>query len=292
MQQVYVLKLAAIGSRRQQAADRIRAGTSQQAAPKGPPIAHRQHRNHDVHCKRARPRSAPFYMSPPPRRDAFAATAIHSEYDIDCRRCSRLAAFLDEVHDAHPGYFCKPVPPFGDGLARLVIVGLAPGMHGANASGRPFTGDHAGILLYATLFKFGFATRPTSNAADDSLKLVDARITNSVKCLPPGNKPLPEEIRNCNSYLAAELARVPEGAAILALGRIAHDATLRALGRPGRDHPFTHGGDHRLQRGVRLFDSYHCSRYNTNTRRLTTEMFESVFVSIAQYLGGGTSRAA
>lgn len=211
---------------------------------------------------------------------------------MDCRRCVRLAAFLDQVREANPGYFCRPVPPFGDGAARLVIVGLAPGMHGANASGRPFTGDYAGILLYATLFKFGFATRATSIGADDGLRLTGARITNAVKCLPPANKPLPEEIRNCNGYLSAELATLPDGAAILALGRIAHDATLRALGLALRDHPFSHGGMHALARGARLFDSYHCSRYNTNTGRLTTAMFENVFVSIARHLEAGACRAA
>ena len=222
-------------------------------------------------------------MSQPPRCVA-AATADASQYDIDCRRCARLAAFVDQVRQANPSYFCRPVPPFGDGAARLVIVGLAPGMHGANASGRPFTGDYAGILLYATLFKFGFSTRATSSGVDDGLRLIGARITNAVKCLPPGNKPLPEEVRNCNAYLSAELAAVPDGATILALGRIAHDATLRALGLAGRDYPFSHGGCHALNRGVQLFDSYHCSRYNTNTRRLTTEMFESVFASIVRHL--------
>ena len=211
-----------------------------------------------------------------------------SPYDIDCRRCTRLAAFLDQVREANPGYFCRPVPPFGDGAARLVIVGLAPGMHGANASGRPFTGDHAGILLYATLFKFGFATHATSSGVDDGLRLIGARITNAVKCLPPGNKPLPEEIRNCNTYLAAELATLPDGAAVLALGRVAHDATLRALGLAARDCPFLHGRHHALNRGAHLFDSYHCSRYNTNTRRLTTEMFESVFASIVRYLAAAS----
>jgi len=231
-------------------------------------------------------------MSPPPRRDSAAATAAASQYDIDCRRCVRLAAFVDQVREANPGYFCRPVPPFGDGAARLVVVGLAPGMHGANASGRPFTGDYAGILLYATLFKFGFSTRATSSGVDDGLQLIGARITNAVKCLPPGNKPLPEEIRNCNAYLAAELAPLPDGAAVLALGRIAHDATLRALGLAARDHPFSHGGHHPLNRGAHLFDSYHCSRYNTNTRRLTTEMFEAVFASIVRHLEAGACRAA
>ena len=231
-------------------------------------------------------------MSQPPRRDSAAATAAASQYDIDCRRCVRLAAFVDQVREANPSYFCRPVPPFGDVAARLVIVGLAPGMHGANASGRPFTGDYAGILLYATLFKFGFSTRPTSSGVDDGLQLIGARITNAVKCLPPGNKPLPEEIRNCNTYLAAELATLPAGTAVLALGRIAHDAILRALGLAGRDHPFSHGAHHPLNRGAHLFDSYHCSRYNTNTRRLTTEMFEAVFASIVRHLEAGACRAA
>jgi uracil-DNA glycosylase len=216
------------------------------------------------------------------RRDSVAIPA--KIYDADCRRCPRLAHFLDDVRDAHPGYFCLPVPPFGAARAGLVIVGLAPGMHGANASGRPFTGDHAGILLYATLHKFGFATQPSSTGVDDGLRLINARITNAVKCLPPGNKPLPAEIKVCNAYLAAELATLSPGAAILALGRIAHEATLRALGLPGRDHPFAHGAEHALSSGARLFDSYHCSRYNTNTRRLTTAMFEQVFAAVSRFV--------
>ena len=205
-------------------------------------------------------------------------------YDPDCRRCARLANFLDDVRALHPTYFCRPVPPFGDGRAPLVVVGLAPGMHGANASGRPFTGDHAGLLLYATLFKFGFATRPTSTGVDDGLQLIGARITNAVKCLPPANKPMPAEIRTCNAYLTADLAQLSPGAAILALGTVAHEASLRALDINRRDHPFGHGAEHALPRDVRLFDSYHCSRYNTNTRRLTAEMFEAVFERIARYL--------
>src|SRR5947199_1162741 len=172
-------------------------------------------------------------------------------YDPSCRRCPRLAQFLDAVAAEHPSYFCAPVPPFGDPGARLVIVGLAPGMHGANASGRPFTGDHAGIILYHTLHKFGFATRPQSTSAGDGLRLVNARITNAVKCLPPGNKPLPVEVSNCNAYLAAELATLPEGAVLLALGRIAHEGSLRALGAPGRHHAFAHGAEHTLHGDVR-----------------------------------------
>ena len=204
-------------------------------------------------------------------------------YDAACRRCARLAAFLDEVRDAHPAYFCRPVPPFGEAAARLVIVGLAPGLHGANASGRPFTGDHAGILLYATLHAYGYASQPRGAARDDGLVLRGCRITNAVKCLPPENKPTPAEIRTCNGFLAADLATVPAGGAIVALGRIAHDAALRALGRPPA--VFAHGARHPLDRGVALFDSYHCSRYNTNTRRLTPAMFDAVFDAVADHLG-------
>ena len=156
-------------------------------------------------------------------------------YDPDCRACPRLAHFLDDVRERHPGYWCRPVPPFGDPDARLLVVGLAPGMHGANASGRPFTGDHAGILLYETLHAFGFASRPASTGADDGLELRDARITNAVKCLPPDNKPVGAEINACNAYLANELAALPAGAVVLALGGIAHRAVIRARAlRQGR----------------------------------------------------------
>lgn len=197
-------------------------------------------------------------------------------YDPSCRRCPRLAAFLDSVQCLHLDYFCKPVAPFGDREAKLLIVGLAPGMHGANRTGRPFTGDHAGILLYATLFKFGLATSPVSRAADDGLELIGARITNAVKCLPPANKPLPLEIRSCNDYLRAELAASPSVRAIMALGGIAHGSVLRALDLPPKSHRFAHGAEHSLHNGQMLVDSYHCSRYNTQTRRLTTPMFEAV----------------
>jgi uracil-DNA glycosylase len=197
-------------------------------------------------------------------------------FDADCRRCPRLAAFLDAVHVEEPNYYCRPVPPFGDSGARIVLVGLAPGMHGANRTGRPFTGDHAGILLYRTLYKFGLASAPASNAADDGLKLIDARITNSVKCLPPANKPLPAEIAECNAYLRAELKQSRTARVILALGAIAHAAVLRAHDlRPGQFR-FAHGSEHELGAGQVLLDSYHCSRYNTQTRRLTTDMFEAV----------------
>ena len=206
-------------------------------------------------------------------------------FDANCRRCPRLAGFLDSVRAEHPDYWCRPVPPFGDPSARLVIVGLAPGMHGANASGRPFTGDYAGILLYETLHDFGFASSAISRTAADAITLTDCRITNAVKCLPPENKPMPSEVSNCNGYLAADLAAVPRGGALLALGRIAHDATLAALGLRRAAHTFGHAARHELPAGVALFDSYHCSRYNTNTGRLTRAMFREVFADIAVHLG-------
>jgi uracil-DNA glycosylase family 4 len=189
------------------------------------------------------------------------------------------------VKAEHRDYYCKPVPPFGDSKAALLIVGLAPGKHGANRTGRPFTGDHAGILLYATLFKFGLATGPVSTEAADGLELKDARITNAVKCLPPGNKPLPAEIKICNEYLRAELAASRAVRAVLALGLIAHHAVLRACDLKPKDFRFAHGAVHRLDSERVLVDSYHCSRYNTQTRRLTTEMFEAI-VGRAQALAG------
>ena len=225
--------------------------------------------------------------APPGKAAILPEVAASAAYDPDCRRCTRLASFLDAVQAEHPGYFCRPVPPFGAADARLVIVGLAPGMHGANASGRPFTGDFAGILLYETLHAYGFASRPVSIARDDGLALIDCRITNAVKCLPPGNKPAPDEVRTCNGYLAADLAALASGGAILALGRIAHGATLRALGRRPSSCPFAHGAGHALESGVMLFDSYHCSRYNTNTGRLTPAMFRDVFEAIVRHLQRG-----
>jgi uracil-DNA glycosylase len=221
----------------------------------------------------------------PRARDAAPRKLPAAAYDVGCVRCARLASFLQEVRAEHPAYFCRPVAPFGDPAARLVIVGLAPGMHGANATGRPFTGDYAGRLLYKTLYEFGFSNHPESLGAADDLRLEGARITNAVKCLPPANKPLPQEIRNCNSYLAAELSVLPERGAILALGRIAHDAVLRALALPAREHAFAHGAVHELPRAARLFDSYHCSRYNANTGRITAPMFHRVFRAVARHLG-------
>jgi len=201
-------------------------------------------------------------------------------FDLDCRACPRLATFLDGVRVKHPDYHARPVPAFGAASPKLLIVGLAPGMHGANRSGRPFTGDYAGVLLYQTLHQFGYASAPESISIDDGLQLIGCRITNAVKCLPPANKPEPGEIRECNRFLAAEIAALPEQACILALGQIAHQAVLRARGLKLKDYPFAHASDYRLPDGRRLISSYHCSRYNTQTRRLTPEMFAAVFTLI------------
>jgi uracil-DNA glycosylase family 4 len=200
----------------------------------------------------------------------------------DCRACPRLAEFLVEVKAGHPDYFCKPVPPFGDPAPKLLIVGLAPGMHGANRSGRPFTGDFAGILLYQTLHEFGFGSKAESLSADDGLVLSGCRITNAVKCLPPANKPETAEIRQCNAFLKTELQELEDGSAILALGNVAHAAVLMAFGLKAKSHPFGHGHAHKLERGLTLYDSYHCSHYNTQTRRLTPDMFRAVFARIAK----------
>jgi len=207
-------------------------------------------------------------------------------FDPDCRRCPRLATFLDEVKAQYPAYHARPVPPFGDPAARLLVVGLAPGMHGANATGRPFTGDHAGILLYRTLHQHGFASRPESLAADDGLQLIDCRITNAVKCLPPQNKPVGAEINACRDFLAVELEGLPEGAVVLALGSIAHKSVVAAFGLRQKDRVFAHGAEHALPGGRVLLDSYHCSRYNTQTRRLTETMFDAVFARARALLDG------
>jgi len=205
-------------------------------------------------------------------------------FDSRCRRCPRLADFLADVRTRHPDYFARPVPSFGDPAARLLIVGLAPGMHGANATGRPFTGDHAGILLYETLHEYGFGTRPVSRSADDELELRDCRITNAVRCLPPQNKPTTREIDTCNNYLRAELHAMPASGYVLALGTIAHRSVLKALGLKLSAHPFGHAAEHALGAGLQLVDSYHCSRYNTQTRRLTPTMFREVFAGLRERL--------
>ncbi|HUN25822.1 MAG TPA: uracil-DNA glycosylase [Steroidobacteraceae bacterium] len=199
-----------------------------------------------------------------------------SLYDRNCRRCPRLAAYLEQCRARYPGYWCRPVPSFGDERPRIVLIGLAPGLHGANRTARPFTGDFAGILLYQTLYRLGLATRRESVANDDGLKLRGVRIVNAVKCAPPANKPLPEEIRRCNAYLQAELARLTSTRVLVALGRIGHDAALLALGLKRAAFPFGHGREHVLGGALTLIDSYHCSRYNTQTGRLTERMFGQV----------------
>ena len=206
-----------------------------------------------------------------------------SVFDKDCRDCPRLSKFLDDVNERYPDYYCRPVPPFGDPAARFLIVGLAPGMHGANRSGRPFTGDHAGILLYQMLHKYGFASADESVSVDDGLQMMDARITNAVKCLPPDNKPVGAEINTCNTFLANELQQLPENSVVMALGGIAHRAIIKACGWRQADFKFAHAALHDLE-GFRLLDSYHCSRYNTNTRRLTPAMFDDVFAQARKLL--------
>ena len=213
------------------------------------------------------------------------ATEKSATFCPDCTLCPRLATFLAVTAREQPDYHCKPVAPFGDPSPRLLIVGLAPGMHGANRTGRPFTGDFAGILLYETLHTLGLASAPVSVDRFDGLKLIGARITNAVKCLPPQNKPLPTEIKTCNRYLAAELEQLESVRAVLALGLVAHDAVLMAVGAKKSSARFGHGSEHRLPDGRHLIDSYHCSRYNTQTRRLTAPMFRQVVRRAATLAG-------
>jgi uracil-DNA glycosylase family 4 len=203
-------------------------------------------------------------------------------FDLDCTACPRLAKHLRAVRIRYPDYHAAPVPPFGAARSALLVVGLAPGMHGANATGRAFTGDHAGILLYQMLHKHGFANKAEATHLGDGLKLTGARISNAVKCLPPENKPTTEEVATCNHFLAADLANLPRGAVMLALGGVAHRAILRARALKQKTYPFGHGCEYTLEDGRRLLDSYHCSRYNTQTRRLTTEMFDTVIARARQ----------
>jgi uracil-DNA glycosylase len=202
----------------------------------------------------------------------------------DCPLCPRLAGFRATQRAAHPDWFNAPVPPFGADTAELLIVGLAPGLRGANRTGRPFTGDYAGDLLYATLRKFGLASGDYAGHAGDGLTLGRARITNAVRCVPPQNKPETAEIAACRPFLAAELMALPQLRAILALGAIAHHAVLATKGLRRAAYPFEHGALHELPGGPLLADSYHCSRLNTNTGTLTTEMFEAVFAAIVAQL--------
>lgn len=206
-------------------------------------------------------------------------------FNQQCRLCPRLASFLDDVKQKHPDYHARPVAPFGDSNAQLLVVGLAPGMHGANATGRPFTGDYAGLLLYEALYEFGYSNNPVSESQHDGLTLTNSRISNAVKCLPPQNKPTGEEINQCNHFLAAELATLPQGAVILALGTVAHQAVLKALGLKISSAKFAHNVQHELPNGITLVDSYHTSRYNVQTKRLTKAGFTDVFQRITTLLG-------
>jgi uracil-DNA glycosylase family 4 len=204
----------------------------------------------------------------------------------DCPLCPRLAAFREEQRVAHPDWFNAPVPRFGDPDAWLAIVGLAPGMQGANRTGRPFTGDFAGILLYHTLLKFGLASGEYLERPDDGLTLHGAMIVNAVRCLPPQNKPTLEEIRTCRPFLEGGIADLPNLRVVLALGQIAHQSAVKALGGRLPKAPFGHGNQHRMPSGLILVDSYHCSRYNQNTRVLTPDMFEAVFEKVVGLKAG------
>lgn len=210
-------------------------------------------------------------------RSAEAWAVDDAEPHRDCDLCPRICGYLQEARQRQPSWHNAPVPSFGPVSARLLIVGLAPGLSGANRTGRPFTGDHAGELLYATLLAHGFADGTYAAAGNDGLALADCMISNAVRCVPPHNKPTPAEIRTCNRFLKARIASLTRLAVIVALGRIAHDATLTALELRKATHPFAHGAKHQLSGGIVLLDSYHCSRYNTNTGVLTPGMFDAVF---------------
>lgn len=206
---------------------------------------------------------------------------------VDCSLCPRLAAFRRDNRQQYPAYHNNPVPSFGSLNARLFVVGLAPGLHGANKTGRPFTGDYAGDLLYPTLATYGFATATYGRHVGDGFTLTDCRISNAVRCVPPANKPTPEEIQTCRPFLEREIAAMPDLKIILTLGRIAHDSALRALGCRLAAHPFAHAAVHRIGQRM-VIDSYHCSRYNTNTGRLTAAMFADVLAQCRKYLEKGT----
>lgn len=207
------------------------------------------------------------------------------EPERDCARCPRLAAFRAHNRAQFPGFHNAPVPSFVGTAVRLLVVGLAPGLKGANRTGRPFTGDYAGDLLYRTLGKFGFARGRYAAAASDGLELTGARVTNAVRCAPPENKPTPGEIATCRPFLTDEIAALARLRAILCLGSIAHASVLASFGLKPAGYRFAHGAEHALPTGIRLFDSYHCSRLNTNTGRLTPAMFEAVFARIEGHLG-------
>jgi uracil-DNA glycosylase family 4 len=221
----------------------------------------------------------------PPRRSkdrADVAVARHAP-DRDCPLCPRLVEFRNAARTKEPAWFNSPVPSFGDSAAALLIVGLAPGLQGANRTGRPFTGDYAGDLLYQTLIEYGFAEGTYERRPDDGLRLVDCRITNAVRCVPPQNKPLPAEIATCRPFLRNVFDEMPRLRAVVLLGRVSHESTLKTLGIRNLNAPFAHGAEFQHD-NLRLFDSYHCSRYNTNTRRLTPAMFRAIFASVREYL--------
>ncbi len=212
-----------------------------------------------------------------PKGQSKAEEGDAEPFDAGCKRCPRLARALAGVRREYPDYYALPMPAFGVARPKLLVVGLAPGLHGANRTGRPFTGDGAGGPLYRSLHSLGLATRPESIAADDGLQLRACAITNAVRCWPPANKPTPDEIRRCNSYLRFDLERVPAGGVYLALGSIAHHAILRVFALRPSQHPFRHGAEYALAGNRWLLDSYHCSRYNTNTGRLTESALRAVF---------------
>ncbi len=215
-------------------------------------------------------------MTRTPGKAARTPTTAAAEPCLDCAFCPRLAQFRAQSRDANPGWHNAPVPSFGADDARLLIVGLAPGLKGANRTGRPFTGDYAGDLLYRTLLELGFADGAYAASPTDGLELVDCRITNAVRCVPPENKPTPAEIASCRPFLVETMAQMPNLRVVLALGRIAHDSVLSSLNLRKSANPFGHGRCHVLAPGLVLYDSYHCSRYNTNTGVLTPEMFRHV----------------
>ena len=212
-----------------------------------------------------------------------AGSAASPEPSPDCPRCPRLVAFRQTWRARQPDWFNAPVHSFGPADARLLVVGLAPGLQGANRTGRPFTGDYAGVLLYDTLKQFGFARGDYQARPDDGLTLIDARISNAVRCVPPENKPTPQEITTCRDFLSATLTEMKRLEIVVPLGRIAHDSVVRALGERPSVVAFGHGVTHALGR-LRLIDSYHCSRYNTNTGVLTNDMFRKVFADVRAYL--------
>lgn len=204
--------------------------------------------------------------------------------DRDCGLCPRLAQFRARNREAFPSYHNAPVPAFGTLDGRLLIVGLAPGLHGANQTGRPFTGDYAGDLLYDTLIRYGFARGAYGRRADDGLELLDCRLTNAARCVPPENKPTPAEVATCRQFLMSEVAAMRNLRAVVALGTVSHASTLAAFGLRPAHYKFGHGARHELRPNLVLFDSYHCSRYNTNTGRLTAPMFQSVFADVRAHI--------